>query len=111
MRSPPFYLGLGICSEPYLVDWVLNDPDDPYNWPRTRKWAITAQLAVTTFTVAFGSSVYAGGLKYVVHDLGVSEELAILGISLYVLGFALGYVFYGRNRHRSCFSDLSSLRP
>jgi len=111
MRSPPFYLGLGTRNEPYIVDWVLKDPDDPYNWPRTRKWAITAQLAVTTFTVAFGSSVYAGGLKYVVRDLSVSDELAILGISLYVLGFALGYVLSGRRRRRSCFSVHSYLRP
>lgn len=50
------------------------------------------QLALTTFTVSFSSSSYSGGLEYIVRDLNVSDELAVLGISLYVLGFAVGYV-------------------
>jgi len=28
------------------------------------------------------------------HDLHISENVAVLGISLYVLGFALGYVTF-----------------
>lgn len=49
------------------------------------------QLALSTWTVSFGSSSYAGGLKDIMHDLRVSDSVAILGISLYVMGFALGY--------------------
>jgi predicted MFS family arabinose efflux permease len=50
------------------------------------------QLAMNTFTVSFSSSAYSGGLQGIARDLQVSDNLAILGISLYVLGFALGYV-------------------
>lgn len=50
------------------------------------------QLALCTWTVSFGSSSYSGGLKQTAQDLGISFEAAILGTSLYVLGFALGYV-------------------
>ncbi|KAF9533349.1 major facilitator superfamily domain-containing protein [Crepidotus variabilis] len=73
-----------------LLDWYQNDPEDPYNWSARKKWIITAQLALSTWTVSFGSSVYSGGIQYTVRDLNVSYNVATLGISLYVLGFALG---------------------
>lgn len=40
--------------------------------------------------MSFGSSAYSGGLSYTEHQLRISEDTAILGISLYVLGFGLG---------------------
>lgn len=38
------YLGSGTPTDPYIVDWDLNDPEDPYNWSKTKKWAITMQV-------------------------------------------------------------------
>ncbi|PPQ89058.1 hypothetical protein CVT25_006430 [Psilocybe cyanescens] len=88
------YMGSGTPDDPYVVEWDLNDPEDPYNWPNVQKWVITAQLALSTFTVSFGSSSYSGGLQYTMQDLGISYDVAILGISLYVLGFALGPLIF-----------------
>ncbi|CAA7267626.1 unnamed protein product [Cyclocybe aegerita] len=87
---PRNYMGSGTAEDPYVVDWDLNDPEDPYNWPSVQRWFITAQLALSTFTVSFSSSSYTGGIEYTMADLGISYNVAILGISLYVLGFALG---------------------
>ncbi|PPQ66843.1 hypothetical protein CVT26_009622 [Gymnopilus dilepis] len=90
LEKGPSYDGSGSLADPYVVQWDLDDPDNPYNWPRLHKWLITSQLALTTFTVSFSSSVYSGGLLDTMRDLNVSSNVAILGISLYVLGFALG---------------------
>lgn len=38
------YLGSGTLTDPYVVDWDLNDPEDPYNWSKTKKWVITMQV-------------------------------------------------------------------
>lgn len=38
------YTGSGTAEDPYVVDWDLNDPDDPYNWLKAKKWLITAQV-------------------------------------------------------------------
>lgn len=38
--------------------------------------------------------MYSGGLLDTTRDLNVSDDLVILGISLYVLGFALGSVLF-----------------
>ncbi|RDB24165.1 Efflux pump FUBT [Hypsizygus marmoreus] len=91
--APPVhctYPGNGTSDSPYIVDWDLDDPENPYNWTKARKWVITSQLALCTFTVSFGSSSYTGGIQGTMRDLNISEDVAILGISLYVLGFALG---------------------
>jgi len=85
-------LGNGSIGDPYVVEWYPVDPEDPYNWPDLQKWIITAQLALATWTVSFSSSAYTGGLEHTMRDLHVSYNVATLGISLYVLGFALGSV-------------------
>jgi hypothetical protein len=45
-----------------------------------------------TFSVAFASSVYSGGIAQTEHDLRIGREVAILGVALFVLGFGLGFV-------------------
>ncbi|KDQ59492.1 hypothetical protein JAAARDRAFT_153379 [Jaapia argillacea MUCL 33604] len=92
-RNDP-YQGEGTCEDPYIVDWSSGDPHNPYNWSKRRKWLITSQLAIGTWTVSFSSSAYSGGLNYTQQDLHVSEEVAVLGISLYVLGFGLGPLLF-----------------
>ncbi|KAL9714881.1 hypothetical protein Ac2012v2_001541 [Leucoagaricus gongylophorus] len=88
------YPGSGTPEDPFIVGWVPDDPENPYNWSKTRRWFITAQLAMSTFTVSFSSSAYTGGLQGIQRDLNVSNDIAILGISLYVLGFALGPLLF-----------------
>jgi MFS family permease len=40
--------------------------------------------------VAFVSSAYTGGIDQILADFGIGDEIATLGISLFVLGFAIG---------------------
>ncbi|GLB35291.1 putative major facilitator superfamily protein [Lyophyllum shimeji] len=87
---PSSYPGQGTVESPYIIDWKQDDPENPYNWNKTKKWIITMQLALSTWTVSFGSSSYTGGIQGTMRDLHIAEDVAILGISLYVLGFALG---------------------
>ena len=53
-----------------------------------------AQLATSTFTVSFCSSCYTGGLPFMRAELHMSDVVAILGVSLYVLGFGLGPLLF-----------------
>ncbi|KAJ7135016.1 MFS general substrate transporter [Mycena crocata] len=96
------YPGSGTLQDPFVVDWDAQDAENPLNFNNCKKWIITSQLAFCTWTVSFSSSVYSGGLETMARDLRISDNVAILGLSLYVLGFALGYMFapmgemYGR---------------
>ncbi|KAF8212493.1 MFS general substrate transporter [Mycena galopus ATCC 62051] len=85
------YPGSGTKQDPYVVDWDSEaDAENPLNFSNCKKWIITSQLAFCTWTISFSSSVYSGGLETMARDLNISDNVAILGLSLYVLGFALG---------------------
>lgn len=49
-----------------------------------------AILGYTTMVSAFGSSIFSAATRVIGTDYGVSSEVGILGVSLYVLGFAFG---------------------
>ncbi|KZV70459.1 MFS general substrate transporter [Peniophora sp. CONT] len=89
-KQPPRYSGRGTREEPYMVVWDLHDAENPYEWRTVRKAAITAVLAFGTWSVSFASSAYTGGIEPMRDALGASETVALLGVSLYVLGFGTG---------------------
>ncbi|PMD34299.1 MFS general substrate transporter [Hyaloscypha variabilis F] len=84
------YAGNGTDDDPYIVDYLDNDRQDALNFSKGQKWAIAVLQSLSTFAVTFASSVYASGIVGVMLRFDVSEEVATLGLSLYVLGFALG---------------------
>ncbi|KAI1408882.1 MFS transporter [Hypoxylon sp. FL1857] len=84
------YAGNGTDDDPYIVDYLHDDRQDAMNFPKGRKWAIAILQSLSTFAVTFASSVYASGIEGVARRFGVSGEVATLGLSLFVLGFALG---------------------
>ncbi|EMC92415.1 hypothetical protein BAUCODRAFT_77726 [Baudoinia panamericana UAMH 10762] len=82
--------------ESFLVDWDgPNDPGNPHNMPQSRKWTITIVAALMTFVVSFGSSVFSTATTVTAEQFGVSEEVMILSVSLYVVGFACGPLVWG----------------
>ncbi|KAK4635324.1 Major facilitator superfamily multidrug transporter [Fulvia fulva] len=84
------YEGSGTQEDPYVVVWIENDPRNPMLYSETKKWSLTALVAIATLAVAFVSSAYSGGAQEVIREFGCSQEIFTLGISLFVLGFAIG---------------------
>ncbi|KAF7549607.1 hypothetical protein G7Z17_g6269 [Cylindrodendrum hubeiense] len=77
-----------------LVTFTPNDPENPKNWSKAYKWWCTMVVAVTCFVVAFASSVITADIPGVEEDLGVSEELALVSISIFVVGFGIGPMIF-----------------
>ena len=73
-------------TEVELVSFSPGDPTNPRNWPTWRKWSIVITISLIDLTVSFTASGFSPPAK----DFGVSGEVATLGLSLCVLGFALG---------------------
>ncbi|TFK51411.1 MFS general substrate transporter [Heliocybe sulcata] len=82
--------GSGTQDDPYVLDWAENDPRNPQNFPAKRKWLIVAIVAMVTFAVGFSSSAYSGTIGEIGRQFHQKEVVITLGISLFVLGFALG---------------------
>lgn len=78
-------------KDPNLVEWDgPDDPGNPMNWNRNRRWGITLALGMMTFCVTFASSVFSNATVPVAELYHVSTEVTTLGTSLFVLGFAVG---------------------
>ncbi|EYE97665.1 MFS transporter [Aspergillus ruber CBS 135680] len=84
------YDGSGTPEDPYAISWIPQDPRNPMNWGYVKKWSITFLASFITLAVSLVSSAYSGGISQIVTDFNASEEIAILGVSLFVLGFAFG---------------------
>lgn len=84
------YPGSGTQDDPFVVTWLPRDPRNPMNFKAVQKWSITILVSFVTLAVALVSSAYSGGLGQIVEHFKVEEEIAILGVSLFVLGFAIG---------------------
>ncbi|KAF1964914.1 MFS multidrug transporter-like protein [Bimuria novae-zelandiae CBS 107.79] len=84
------YEGSGTEEDPYVVEWMENDPRNPMQWSKTKKWTGCLCMAFATLAVSFCSSAFSGGIRQILVEFDVSQEVVTLGISLFVLGFALG---------------------
>ena len=84
------YPGEGTEESPYVVSFLPVDPRDPQQFLMWKKWVYTIIMAFATLGIAFVSTAYTGGLAEIVKSFHVSTEVSILGISLFVLGFAIG---------------------
>ncbi|KAK0563185.1 hypothetical protein OC844_002328 [Tilletia horrida] len=84
------YEGSGTVEDPYIVSWLPNDREDPMNTAEWYKWATTIMVSLVTLAVGIGSSAYSGAIQGIKEQFGGTEVQLTLGVSLWVLGFALG---------------------
>lgn len=65
------YPGEGTADEPYMVSWIENDPANPLNFTKGRKWMNALILALAVWTVSIASSGFSQGMLYSVgHNSG-----------------------------------------
>ena len=89
------YDGLGTEENPFVVEFQKDDPNNPMNWSESRKWFIAAIATFSVFAVTFTSSAYSVSANELLQDFDISTEVFIVGLSLFVLGFAIGPAVWG----------------
>ncbi|TGO47094.1 hypothetical protein BOTNAR_0545g00010 [Botryotinia narcissicola] len=77
-----------------LVTFLPDDPENPKNWSKAFKWYITMVVAMTCFVVAFASSIITADLIGVEEEFNVSEEVALVSITVFVMGFGIGPMMF-----------------
>lgn len=60
------------------------------NWGKPKKFWATFCICFLTFSVYIGSAIYSPGIELVAMQFGVSRVAATLGLTLFVLGYAIG---------------------
>jgi DHA1 family multidrug resistance protein-like MFS transporter len=61
----------------------INETQNPRNWSQTKKFFVTFEICFLTFSVYIGSAIFTAGIEDVMHEFGVSQVAAILGLTLY----------------------------
>ncbi len=76
---------------------------DPKTFKKATKWLITMLVCQGSICVTVTSSIYTAAYEGIMQEFGVSQIVAILGLSLFVFGLGLGPMllaplseFYGR---------------
>lgn len=82
-------------STPVVECTGPHDLKRPENWSPARKWTIVAVNSLATFVVSFSASVFTGAIPQVQEEFNVSANVSLLGICLYVFGFAFGPMIWG----------------
>jgi len=82
--------------EDYVVEYDgPDDPLHPQNWPFKKKIRISIMLAYTSLCSTFTSSLFSASTTAFAQYWGISVEVATLGTSFYVLGYAFGPLCWG----------------
>ncbi|TID12908.1 mfs general substrate transporter [Venturia nashicola] len=77
----------------FEIDFEEGDAADPHNWPFWYRSAVLFFVSYSTLTVIMYSTSYTSGIPGILLTFHIQEQtLAILGITTYMLGLALGSV-------------------
>ncbi|KAF2093859.1 MFS general substrate transporter [Rhizodiscina lignyota] len=82
-------------TDAYLVQFDANDPEDPYTWGPGKKVWLAFQLSVLAFVASLASAITAPAQPEIEQYTGVGPTVAVLPVSLYVLGFVFGPCVWG----------------
>ena len=67
-----------------------SDPENPKNWSRYRKWAITLTLSAIGFMTIMTSTIVAPALGPIAGELRMTDVEEKMALSAYVLALAFG---------------------
>jgi hypothetical protein len=67
-----------------LVDWDDNELANPRNWATSYKCFVTFQLGMLALAASMGSSIVSSAEPAIQEYTGVSKEVTVLCISLYM---------------------------
>lgn len=83
-------------AKAYLVELASeDDPANAKNWAFSRKMIAALILGFDTLVASWGSSVYSAAVAPVSQEFGVGSVVALLGLTLYICGFATGPLAFG----------------
>lgn len=68
-----------------IVDWDDDsDPENPQNWSTPFKTWVTVQLSLLAFAASLASSIISPASKTIAEYVGVSQNVVVLNVSLYM---------------------------
>ncbi|KAK6859560.1 hypothetical protein PG995_003196 [Apiospora arundinis] len=83
-------------TDPFLVTFAGPlDPEDPKNWTKSKKWAVTDVLSATGFNRIMVSTIMAPALGTIATELHMNSAESVMAMSIYLLATAFGPLLLG----------------
>ncbi|GAA6011048.1 hypothetical protein JCM10207_005477 [Rhodosporidiobolus poonsookiae] len=82
-------------ATPAVPPAKLDASKDPRQWATWKKLLSNAALCAWVLSLTYASTAYVASIPALMRRYSVSQEVAILGLTLYVLGFAAGPLVFG----------------
>lgn len=74
-----------------IVEWYSDDdPENPQNWSKFKKGWVMISMSILTIFIYLGSSIQTPGVQEIAEEFNSSERMAILPLTVFVLGYAIG---------------------
>jgi hypothetical protein len=70
--------------DPNIVGWGKNDKENPRNWSTAYKSLVTFQLGMLALAASLGTSIISPAENAIAGYIGVSSEVAVLSVSLFM---------------------------
>ncbi|KAJ5368270.1 drug/proton antiporter YHK8, partial [Penicillium cataractarum] len=77
----------------YTVGWDVDDPLNPRNMSKARRWLIVIIVSLGSLCVTCTSSMYTTTYGQLMKEFGCSQEVATLGLSFFIWGLGIGPLF------------------
>ncbi|KAK4703212.1 hypothetical protein P7C70_g3006, partial [Phenoliferia sp. Uapishka_3] len=87
--------GAAALTPPGPVTLAHDDLENPRNWSTFKKVVVNFVLCTWVLTLTYSSTAYVSSLSELEKRFHSSQEVALLGVTLTVLGFAAGPLLFG----------------
>ncbi|KAJ5533270.1 hypothetical protein N7494_009822 [Penicillium frequentans] len=77
----------------FTVRWEENDPLNPRNMSKARRWMIVIIVSTGSLCVTCTSSMYTTTYDQLMKEFNCSQEVATLGLSFFIWGLGIGPLF------------------
>jgi multidrug resistance protein len=88
------YEGTPYLNDKGYVDFAPGDIENPQNWSTSRRWAVTLSAVLLVLNATFASSSPSGCFPSISEHFHVSELVAGLTITLFLLGYCAGPLIF-----------------
>ncbi|CAM1509146.1 Fc.00g028850.m01.CDS01 [Cosmosporella sp. VM-42] len=79
-----------------LINWAPNDPENPYNWPNSKKTLVLFLTVMLVVNSTMGSALPSMAIPSITAEFNVtSPEQSVLPISVYLIGYVFGPIIWG----------------
>ncbi|KKK11966.1 putative MFS multidrug transporter [Aspergillus rambellii] len=84
----------GTVDPNFEVDYEdENDMENPKNWSLRYKGMAIGMLSWNTLIIVLHSTSYTSGISIIAAEFGISNTIVTLGLTLYLIGLAIGSMF------------------